>query len=58
MKEDGERGGIAAPFSTLQLDEGEWSASRNGRFTSGERAPDNYWIIGWVDAMVWTLRRR
>jgi hypothetical protein len=27
---------------------GEWSASRPGRFTPGERAPGTHWIGGWV----------
>jgi hypothetical protein len=27
---------------------GEWSASRPGRFTLEERAPDIHWIGGWV----------
>jgi hypothetical protein len=27
---------------------GEWSASRPGRFTPRERAPDTHWIGGWV----------
>jgi hypothetical protein len=26
----------------------EWSASRPGRFTNRERAPDIHWIGGWV----------
>jgi hypothetical protein len=26
----------------------EWSASRPGRFTPGERAPGTHWIGGWV----------
>jgi hypothetical protein len=26
----------------------EWSASRRGRFTPGERAPGAHWIGGWV----------
>jgi hypothetical protein len=26
----------------------EWSASRPGRFTPGERAPGTQWIEGWV----------
>jgi hypothetical protein len=26
-----------------------WSASRPGRFISGERAPDTHWRGGWVD---------
>jgi hypothetical protein len=30
------------------LDRGEWSASRPGRFTPGERVPDTYWIGGWM----------
>jgi hypothetical protein len=28
---------------------GEWSTSRPGRFTLGERAPGTHWIGGWVD---------
>jgi hypothetical protein len=28
---------------------GEWSASRRGLFTPGERAPDIHWIGGWMD---------
>jgi hypothetical protein len=28
---------------------GEWSASRPGRFTPGERTPGTHWIGGWVD---------
>jgi hypothetical protein len=28
---------------------GEWSASRPGHFTPGERAPGAHWIGGWVD---------
>jgi hypothetical protein len=31
------------------LDGREWSASRPGRFTPGERAPDTHWIGGWVN---------
>jgi hypothetical protein len=27
---------------------GEWSASRPGRFTPGERVPGTHWIGGWV----------
>jgi hypothetical protein len=27
---------------------GEWSVSRHGRFTPGERAPGTHWIGGWV----------
>jgi hypothetical protein len=33
---------------TLALDEGEWSASRSGRFTPRERPPGTHWIGGWV----------
>jgi hypothetical protein len=33
---------------TSALDAGEWSASRPGRFTAGERAPGTHWIGGWV----------
>jgi hypothetical protein len=28
---------------------GEWSASRPGRFTPGEKVPGNHWVEGWVD---------
>jgi hypothetical protein len=27
---------------------GQWSASRPGRFTYGERAPGTHWTEGWV----------
>jgi hypothetical protein len=27
----------------------EWSTTRPGRFTPGERAPCTHWIGGWVD---------
>jgi hypothetical protein len=30
------------------LDGCEWSASRPGHFTPGERAPGTYWIRDWV----------
>jgi hypothetical protein len=33
---------------TSALDGGGWSASRPGRFTPRERAPDTHWIGGWV----------
>jgi hypothetical protein len=36
-------------FLTSALVGGEWSASRPGRFTSGERVPGTHWIGGWVD---------
>jgi hypothetical protein len=35
-------------FLTSVLAIGEWSASRPGRFTPGERAPGTRWIGGWV----------
>jgi hypothetical protein len=36
-------------FLTSVLAEGEWSASRPGRFTPAERAPGTHSIGGWVD---------
>jgi hypothetical protein len=36
-------------FSTSALVGGEWSASRPGRFTHGERVPGTHWIGGWVN---------
>jgi hypothetical protein len=33
---------------TSALVGGEWSASRPGRFTPGERAPNTQWIGGWL----------
>jgi hypothetical protein len=33
-------------FLTSALAGGEWSASRPGRFTPGERAPGTHWIGG------------
>jgi hypothetical protein len=35
-------------FSTSALVGGEWSASRPGRFTPGERVPGVHWIGSWV----------
>jgi hypothetical protein len=35
-------------FLTSALVGGEWSASRRGRFTPGERAAGTHWIGGWV----------
>jgi hypothetical protein len=35
-------------FTSAQVG-GEWSASRPGRFTPGERAPGTHWIGGWVN---------
>jgi hypothetical protein len=36
-------------FLTLALVGGEWSTSRPGRFTPGERAPGTHSIGSWVD---------
>jgi hypothetical protein len=37
----------------------EWSASRPGRFTPGERALSTHWIGGgWDPEPVWMTRRR
>jgi hypothetical protein len=36
-------------FLTSALVGGEWSPSRPGRFTPGERAPGTHCIGGWVD---------
>jgi hypothetical protein len=36
-------------FLTSALAGGEWSASRPGRFTHGERVPGTQWIGSWVD---------
>jgi hypothetical protein len=35
-------------FLTSALGGGEWSASRTGHFTPGERAPYTHWVGGWV----------
>jgi hypothetical protein len=35
-------------FLISALDWGEWSASRPGRYTPGERASSTHWIGGWV----------
>jgi hypothetical protein len=35
-------------FLFLALVGGEWSASRPGRFTPGERACGTHWVGGWV----------
>jgi hypothetical protein len=39
-------------FLTSVLAGGDWSNSRPGRFTPGERAPGTHWIGGWVDPRV------
>jgi hypothetical protein len=36
-------------FLASALVGGEWSTSRPGCFTPGERAPVTHWIGGWVD---------
>jgi hypothetical protein len=36
-------------YLTWALDRSEWSASRPGRFTPGERASGANWVGGWVD---------
>jgi hypothetical protein len=36
------------PFLTTALHGSEWSASRPGRFTSGETAPCTYCVGDWV----------
>jgi hypothetical protein len=36
-------------FLTSALAGSEWSASRPGRFTPGEKAAGTHWIGGWVD---------
>jgi hypothetical protein len=45
---------------TSALHRSEWSASRPGRFTPRERAPDTHWIGGWVGprAVMDTLVKR
>jgi hypothetical protein len=39
-------------FFTSALAGGEWSASRPGRFTPGEKAPGTHWIEGWENHRV------
>jgi hypothetical protein len=44
-------GGVDAEIHislTSVLVGGEWSVSRHGCFTPGERAPSTHWIGGWV----------
>jgi hypothetical protein len=36
-------------FSTSAVIGSEWSASRPGRFSPGERVPGTHWIGCWVD---------
>jgi hypothetical protein len=35
---------------TSALAAGEWTASRPGHLTPGQRAPGTYWVGGWVDS--------
>jgi hypothetical protein len=49
MKEYGGVGVEIHTFLTSALVGGQWSASRPGRFTSGESAPGTHSIGGWVD---------
>jgi hypothetical protein len=55
-------GGLAPPLLTSTADGGEWSDSRPGRFTPGERASGIHSIGGWggggVAEPVWTLWSR
>jgi hypothetical protein len=48
MKEYGEVDVWIHIFLTSAVVGGEWSASRRGRFSPGERAPGTHWIVGWV----------
>jgi hypothetical protein len=41
-------GGIAPPFLTLVLNEGEWSDSHSCRLTPGETTPCTNFTGGWV----------
>jgi hypothetical protein len=40
-------------FLSFALHGGEWSASRLGHLTAGERAPGTHWIGGWVGRNVY-----
>jgi hypothetical protein len=42
-------GCIDPHFLTSALVGGEWSTSRPGRFTPGERTPGTHWIVRSVD---------
>jgi hypothetical protein len=48
MKTYGGSGYIDPRFLNLGSVGGEWSASRLGLFTFGERAPGTHWIGGWM----------
>jgi hypothetical protein len=39
---------MALSFFASALYGGEWSVSRPGRFTPGERAPGMQWLGGWM----------
>jgi hypothetical protein len=45
--------GCIAPSFLISVLRGEWSASRSGRFTPGERAPVQE--AGWAQEPVWTM---
>jgi hypothetical protein len=49
MKTCGEEDVEIYVFFASALVGGEWSASRPGRFTPGERARITHWIESWVD---------
>jgi hypothetical protein len=49
MKEYGGLGVQIHISLTLTQAGGEWSASRPGRFTPGEKVPGTHWIGNWVD---------
>jgi hypothetical protein len=36
-------------YGASAIDGGEWSASRPGRFTTGEKFLSTHWLGGWVD---------
>jgi hypothetical protein len=48
MKAYWRSGGISPRILGSELDGGEWSASRLGRFTPRERAPGTNWTGGWM----------
>jgi hypothetical protein len=48
----GGSGDIALPLLITVLGGGEWSASRPGIFTPGEKAPCTHWIGGWIDPRI------
>jgi hypothetical protein len=41
-------GGVPPSFLIAALHGVEWSASRSGHFTPGEKAPVTHWIGGWA----------